>query len=56
MKQNYENKALYMKRKFKKCEQFPLILAEITEHKNDHYIWRWKTRPWLETGTNMWRG
>ena len=28
----------------------------LTEHKKDHDIWRWKSRPWLGTGTIMWQG
>ena len=27
-----------------------LTFTELTEHKNDHGIWRWKSRIWLGTG------
>jgi len=26
------------------------------EHRKDHDIWSWKSRFWLGTGTNVWRG
>jgi len=26
------------------------ISPQLTEHKKDHYIWRWKSRFWLGTG------
>jgi hypothetical protein len=25
------------------------------KHKRDHELWRWKSRSWLGTGTNIWR-
>jgi len=30
-------------------------LTELTEHKKDHNIWRWKSRYWLGTDTKIWR-
>jgi len=30
-------------------------ITSLTEHKKDHDIWRWKSRSWLETDTQMWR-
>jgi hypothetical protein len=32
-----------------KNEQSPSTLTEITEHKKDHDIWRWKSRSWIGT-------
>jgi len=33
------------------------LLSEIIEHQKDHNnIGRWKSRFWLETGTQIWRG
>jgi len=34
-------------------KQSPLILTELTEHKKDHDIWRWKSRSWFGKGTKM---
>ena len=31
---------------YQQNKQSPLILTEITEHKKDHDIWRWKSSYW----------
>jgi len=36
-------------------EQPPFTLTHWTQ-KGDNYIWRWRSRSWLGTGTKMWRG
>jgi len=28
---------------------------QIIENKKDHDVWRWKSSPWLDTGTQIWR-
>jgi len=32
------------------------LQPQIIEYRKRRDIWRWKSRPWLETGTQMWRG
>ena len=38
---------------YQQNKQSPLILTEVTEHKKDHDVWRWKSRSWLGTCTKM---
>jgi hypothetical protein len=41
---------------YQQNERAPLILTELTEHKQHHDIGRWKSRSWIGTGTTMWQG
>ena len=41
---------------YQQNERAPLILTELTEHKQHHDIERWKSRSWIGTGTTMWQG
>jgi len=38
---------------FHQNEQSPLTINELTDHKKDHSIWRWKYRSWLVTCLKM---
>jgi hypothetical protein len=40
---------------YNKYKQWPLILNELTEHRNEHDIRCWKSMSWLGTGTKMWQ-
>ena len=39
----------------KQSEQSPITLSELTEHKNNHDMYRWKSRSWPGTDTKLWR-
>ena len=40
---------------YQQNKQWPLILNELTEHRNEHDIRCWKSMSWLGTGTKMWQ-
>jgi hypothetical protein len=40
----------------KQSEQSPITLSELTNHKNNHDMYRWKSRSWPGKDTKLWWG